>query len=489
MFGVPEWVKKFKQKGVEIRLIRNHYYAYKLQSKWDPVKKKPKKVTGQYLGKVTQEGIIPPKHERPFQHPQNITVKEFGASTLIERLSAELRDKLKPAFPADWQALYCIAVMRFFHSSSLKNMQIHFENSSLSDAYTNIRLDSRTASKLLFKTGANRNAIVSFMKALMAGSEHVLVDVTAVFSKSEGLTYAENGRNSQHEFTPQVNMLLLFSKDKSIPVFFRLLPGSVPDVSSIRLTVQESGVENALFVGDKGFYSKSNCEALDEANVRYVLPLKRDSALIDYKPVKVQGKRLFDGHFFFQKRAIWFKESIFESQRSILFLDERLRVDEEQGYLERIDKPDSDATEEGFHERQHAFGTITVVAKTSARAEEVYQFLKSRLGIETAFDAFKNVLDADRTFMQTDNHLQGWMFVNFIGLYLYYVLYGLLLHHKLLNNNSPKDVVLACSKVYKVKLNDRELITEVPKKTRLLLERIGVPLIYTESSKKDKPIT
>ncbi|NJD77240.1 MAG: hypothetical protein FIB08_09130 [Candidatus Methanoperedens sp.] len=44
-----------------------------------------------------------------------------------------------------------------------------------------------------------------------------------------------------------------------------------------------------------------------------------------------------------------------------------------------------------------------------------------------AFFTFKNVLNADRSYMRDDSAMEGWMFVNFIALLLYYKVYGLLL--------------------------------------------------------------
>lgn len=58
----PEWVLKHKQKGVELRCIKGRYSAYKISYAWDPIKKRSKKVTGEYLGVITPNGITPPKN-------------------------------------------------------------------------------------------------------------------------------------------------------------------------------------------------------------------------------------------------------------------------------------------------------------------------------------------------------------------------------------------------------------------------------------------
>ena len=46
--------------------------------------------------------------------------------------------------------------------------------------------------------------------------------------------------------------------------------------------------------------------------------------------------------------------------------------------------------------------------------------------METAFDAFKNTLEADRTYMQNDQALEGWMFINYLALLAYWRILKLL---------------------------------------------------------------
>ena len=51
----PEWAIKFKTKNTELRLIRGRYYLYNITSKWDPEKKRTKKVTLGAVGTITEE--------------------------------------------------------------------------------------------------------------------------------------------------------------------------------------------------------------------------------------------------------------------------------------------------------------------------------------------------------------------------------------------------------------------------------------------------
>ncbi len=114
------------------------------------------------------------------------------------------------------------------------------------------------------------------------------------------------------------------------PMYYRLLAGSIRDVSSLVLTLGEAGVTNIILVGDKGFYSSDNTDECDDSKIRYVFPLKRNSQLIDYSPLKQAGKKEFDGHFLFENRVIWHYEHTIDGKRIVTFLDEKLKVEEER---------------------------------------------------------------------------------------------------------------------------------------------------------------
>lgn len=475
---MPEWVLRQKPKGTQVVVKKNGYYLYKIKSMWDPIKKRPKKITEKYLGKITEEGIVKPKHERVLSSIDHVTIKEFGASALINHLEGELKVKLQKYFPDDWVEIFLFAVFRFFESSPIKNVQHHFIHSYLSDIFPKANILPKNISQKLEKIGSNREQMILFMQELAVGSKNLIVDLTHIFSSSDNLTGLSYGYNSNDEYHKQMNMLLLFSKEKDEPIYFRMLDGAIRDISSIKNTIEESGIKDVIFVGDKGFFSDTNKDILEEKQVQFILPLKRNSTYINYDVMKDHAKKSFGGYFFFNKRHIWYKEQINDGKRIILFFDEKLKVDETNSFLSRVEKEHEELNE--FHEKEHTFGTISVMVNSEKKvAKEIYEFLKARTNIENVFDTFKNTLDADKTYMQNDEKLQGWMFVNFIALKMYYTLYGLLIKHDLLNNFSPKDILLHFSKIQRIKIGEKKILSEMPKTTRTLMEKMKIELPIT----------
>ncbi|MEJ5263895.1 MAG: hypothetical protein WHT29_01115, partial [Bacteroidales bacterium] len=87
----PAWALQHKQKGTELRLINGTYYLYQVTSKWNPEKKRPQKITGKLLGKITPEGFIESDKERLRKafhtKPQGpFYVKEYGMFYLVQTL-------------------------------------------------------------------------------------------------------------------------------------------------------------------------------------------------------------------------------------------------------------------------------------------------------------------------------------------------------------------------------------------------------------------
>ena len=114
---------------------------------------------------------------------------------------------------------------------------------------------------------------------------------------------------------------------------------------------------------------------------------------------------------------------------------------------------------------------------TKQRGEKIYEYLKARVNIEQLFDTFKNILEADRTYMRDDYELEGWMLVNFVTMLLYYRIYNTLRGREMLNNYSPKDILIHLSRIQEIKIGEKWLKTEIPKKTRKIIEKLKMPII------------
>jgi len=478
----PEWALKYKRKGTELRLIRGIYYLYEVTSKWNPQKKRSQKITGKFLGKITPEGFIESEKnklkegfEQSLKTP--LQVKEYGASHFILEYFKQYNETLKEHFSDLWQDIIALAFVRLVYQAPVKNVGFYFERSHLSEIFSDITMGEKRVGALYRKIGSYRSKVAGFMKQFIEEKDNILIDATHLISRSRHIDIAKYGYNSAMQYDPQVNLMFLFSSQLQLPVFYRIVSGDIREVKAFQLTLQEAGIKEVTIIADKGFFSMANINELDKAKLTYIIPLKRDNSLIDYSPVVMHSKKGYEGYFKYQQRFIWYYTLQRDNKRVIVFYDDQLRSKEEYDYLIRIENKVDNYTIESFKEKQAWFGTLSIYDNNADKSpQQIYELYKTRGNIETMFDAMKNTLEADKSFMHNEDALQGWLFINFIALQWYYKIYLLLKQKKILANYSPKDLFMHLSEIKCIKINQQWRVAEFTRKTQFLLDKIQIPI-------------
>jgi hypothetical protein len=475
----PEWALACKRKGTELRLLNGKYYLYEATSKWNTEKKRSVKITGKYLGRITEaEGFVEAaiaRLRRQQVQIERIQVKEYGIASAIEHLFTDTVSALRKFFPDSWQRLVALAYGRLVYQSPLKNMSFHYSHSYLSEQYSGVDLSARSLSYFLREVGQDRNTIVEFCRSFKISEDCILFDGTDIFSASEQMELPKFSKSKFGTYDDMVNLMCVFSVRQQSPVYYRLLPGNIKDVSAFKMSLQESGVKDATIIIDKGFASNGNIEALEKEDLKFIIPLPRNSSLIEYQKIKSGDKSLLDGHFQYEGRYIWHYTTAVDEKKSVtVFLDDELRCREEKDYLNRVESKTVKYSMEKFHEKRHTFGTVAMLNNTGKSPREVYVDYKTRGEVETMIDTLKNVVDADRTCMQNEMALEGWMFVNMIALKWYYIILNLLKKHQLNKKYSPADFLLFLSEVKMVNINNTWHRAEVIRKTVELMQKVGI---------------
>ncbi len=470
----PLWVMKHKQKGTEVRKFGDKYYLYKITSVWDKEKKRAKKVTLAFLGKITEKGLIKPRIKLNISDEKsNISTKEFGGTQFLIELTGEIRSALEKHFPEYWREIITLSYLRILYQSPLKNMKFLYENSFLSNKYENLKLGSNDLTILFRRLGEKRENIVKFMKSFLSEDENILFDATHIFNQSSNLGINQLGYNSSNKDDLQINLLYAFSETEQAPSYYRILPGNVKDVRAFKLSLEESGLRNAIIVADKGFYSEKNVSFLDEEKFKYILPLRRNNKKINYTKIRTGNKKEFTGNFLFENRVIWYVSKINNGKKIVTFLDERLKTKETEDYFIRIENNHMNYTKDDFHESEHSFGTLSILTNLNNSALEfIYKKYKSRLQIETMFDALKNTLESDKTYMRGERELESWFFINHISLICYYKIYKILIKNEILKRLTPKDLLLYLSLIKKIRINNTWVTSEIPTKVSNILKKI-----------------
>ena len=476
----PDWATKHRKPGTELRFLNGRYYLYSVSSKYDPILKRAKKITGKLLGKITRgEGFIVSSKDKLRQKSEqpvvidNITTKEYGSQQLVLQLASKQIVALEKVFGEDAKPLFLFSFFRLTEQSPIKNVPIYFMHSFLSEVWSQIKVSDKSISQLLRKVGGNREKIMEYQKLFVREGEKVLLDMTHVITHSRQIEAAQSGYNSTMSFEPQINLMYLFSAQQHEPVYYRLLPGNIKEVKAFTLTMQECGLKHVTLIADKGFYSKKNMDTLDRAELNYIIPLQRGSKLISYPTLDTVNKKSWDSYFTFNEKIIWYKTK----NKVTLFLNQGLQMAEEKDYLKRLEAGKENYTMEHFYEKQSHFGTLALLNNNNNKSpEDIYVQYKARTNVETMFDAMKNILYADRTYMQNDAALEGWMFVNHIALQCYYLIYQRLIEHKLIRKYSVTDFLKFTHRIKKVKINGNWHLAEITKPVKSLLEKLNLDI-------------
>ena len=139
-----------------------------------------------------------------------------------------------------------------------------------------------------------------------------------------------------------------------------------------------------------------------------------------------------------------------------------------------IEKELEGYTTEAFIGRQYKFGVIALNSNIDKTPSELYCLYKERMEIEQAFDFLKNLLEQDKSYMQNEKSLEAWAFINHITLLLNYKIYKLLRDNKMLSKYSVADILAHLKYISKIKIDGEWRLSEVTKKTRELLDELGV---------------
>ena len=477
----PDWVLAHKRKGVELREIRGRYYVYEVSSKWDKKLKRPKKITGKYLGAITQaNGFVPRRTQQVKVGGQDknqtpkLCVKEYGVSNFIQNNLAHYIELLQKHFPTMWQSILALSYGRFAESSPMKNMKFHYENSFMSELYPEAKISKNSISKLLSGLGKDRGSIVGFLKEFNREDDKIIFDGTDLISNSRNMDYTKLSKTKKGGFDFVINTMFVFSVKSQLPVYYRILPGNIKDVKAFKLSLLESNITDALIVLDKGFYSDAHINSLVSEGLDYLISLRRTSTLIDYTSFEIAAKDSLDGFFKYDGKIIWYQTIKTGKGMVHTFLNDELKAEESKDYINRTETHPEKYTIEGFHKNVKKFGTLSVLSNTGNSANKIYEFYKNRNQVELMIDAFKNLVSADSSYMQNEPSLEAWMFINYIALHWYCILLNKLKKSGLNNKSSPMDLVKFLKEVKKVRMDGKWFDAEVTAKNTEIIKKLNI---------------
>ena len=457
---MEEWVdrilkeeKRRRNIPLEVKRLNGNYYLYHSTSKYDREVHGPRKVS-EYIGRITESGVVE-------AHRSSRSVYEYGNSQLVYSLSSDLLKALGRHFPDSWESLYAMSVVRLMDPVPLKSIRERWEKLHIS-TILHPHLSPNSLTDLLRDTGSDLSGQYDFFRDLISGSEKLAFDLSSIFSRSENINMAQKGHNADHEYIPQINIALVFDIEHYRPVFLKSLDGSVRDIKSLRKVLEEMSF-NGIMVLDRGFASY-DLAGIMAADMRFVMPLRRNSDLADYD-MKLNAS------FMYRDRGILCGFTNHEGYRIYMFQDQSLMAEESSNFISMVSQGKRRQSE--YEAASRMFGKISILSNIRDDPESIYLMYKQREEIEQAFDAMKNELENDKAYLRDDDSIRGYFFISFLSLYLYYSIFVLIRAADLTDRISVKDALLRFSRVYEIVDGKKTIISEIPASSAKLDEQLG----------------
>ncbi|MHB1812914.1 MAG: transposase [Thermoplasmataceae archaeon] len=452
MNSIPQWALKYKTKGVHIRNFGDHYYAYRSRSVYDKKTKKTKTLPGKYLGVVTHQGIVKKGEMMGIRSDY-----EYGNIALLYGIAEKtILPVLKEIYPYMYERIISYVILRNIQPLPMKSVRYLYEKTYLSSMFDET-MTASSISEMLSSLPEDQS--IRVMQSLTEKGEYVLLDSTAIFSRSENLSFLELGHNSKGMHLPQINVMMLFSSTRTMPTFVRILPGSIADVSAMANTIDMAGVERCVIVADKGFFSADNVNKLKKRHLSYIIPLRRNSSLIP-EPEHFMGVFSYDG----KPVKYWKREN-----DVYMFEDPVLKIQEEKDFLLRIEE--NKRSKKQYDENEINFGKLYLLSDLNEEPERIYRLYKQREYVEYAFNVYKNDLEVDRSYLGDDHKLFSYMFLNLLSLYLHFQILNMLD-----GKYSVRDVLLILSRIKMYQMEKSEIMSEIPKKANDLVTKLKIDL-------------
>jgi transposase len=438
-------------------------YVYENVSYWDKQEKKTKHKR-KCIGHVDPAtGDIVPNRIKKEATAKNVVrfcdVKGIGISKLLDRIVelTGLREILKFTFENDWRQILSCAYYLISEGNALSRIEQWSATNTM--PFDGIITSQRVSELLIRITGGLQLRFFAKWMEYNQNSEYYALDITSVSSYSELINFLRRGYNRDKEKLPQINLLMVSSEMSHTPLFFKVLPGSIKDVSTLVETLNVLDMlDNKIphVVMDKGFYSEVNVDALYDRHIKFMVGVPftvgyaneyvdkaREAGIFSH----MNYRMIFDDevyvmseltswnshrcyvHVYYDSLKAETENRKFDHLLYVCFqeLTTGKRQDDHRAHYERFftvkETPKRGRKVEYKQEainkhRGNVTGWFVMISndiKDPVKALEIYRMKDTA---EKAFDDLKNDLDCKRLRIHSTQAMEGRLFIQFIALIL-----------------------------------------------------------------------
>lgn len=454
----------------------------------------------------------------------------IGIRTLLDSImnNSQLMDSLKVSFPDKYNEISLISEYIMTKNSSM----MHLESYQEDHLTRGNKLRGGDVSK--FFESIDESSIQRFLESWLkanydSNKDITAIDVTSISTYAKDITKSNFGYNRDKEALKQLNLGLLSSANKNLPLMYWVYEGSIPDKTKFKNMIYHSteiGAERMTLVMDQGFTSRKNMEVIEKQNLSYVTPVANQTKGLQdilnacyedmIRPCNLLSKFehvyaiKFDGlrentkmHVFYDldKRDEFLKELPSRTERAELELSKLEKAFKPTKRLEKLHDikvigEDSVHVEywlsdEKYNEAYKMSGFFALETNNSElTSDQVLASYKMRNVCEMHFDMFKNENNLKRLRVYNDERARGKIFCGFISLILKCLILNLKNKNKYTRKMSVTTILNQLDNI-RICVNQTKKQIELgslSKKQRLILEALGCPHTEEDLAKQLKNV-
>jgi len=500
-------------------------YVYSVEGYWDKEKKAPrnKQVC---LGRLNEETgeIIPSKRQgrvakRAAAAPEVMArAMIVGPSMILEKIAFDtgLEKALRHSLPDKWTQILSLAF--FLVQKGLPLSRCEIWSTSNKHPFGELLLSRDVSGLLASINEGERQVFFSRWLKMLAEKDALFYDITSVSSYSEQNEYVRWGYNRDNEKLPQINLGLLYGQDSKLPAYYRKLPGSISDVSTLKTTVSSLdfiGQSKLTFILDRGFYSQANIDALFEAKYNFIIAAPRrkwverlyDECRNDivssknrcavkenevlYMVTKLhnwKGRRCYAHICFNNKKAA--EEADAFTLKLMVWKNELESGTEKAGnnwayekYFQVKETPkrgrkvveNTEAVEAAINVYS---GFSCIITTKKMGAPEALEIYRRKETVENCFDDLKNALDMKRLRIHSSAAMESRLFIQFVALIILSAVRNIKNRHDKLRGLTIREIMEAMETVSEIRFSGRygKIITEIDPIQRIIMEAFNLTL-------------
>lgn len=510
----------------QINKKNNVTYIYESVSVWDKDKKqcRNKKTC---IGKLDSNGtFVPSKRLKPEQaaaRDPSVTasVEIVGPSIILDSITSELsiQKLLKTCFPNYYQQ---IQTMAYYLVAGGKGALSHCEAWCKSHAPSMAPfLTSQRISELLASITMNeKQKFLSMWMRSALEEDYLCYDITSISSYCELNEYIKYGYNRDNEALPQLNLAVLFSQNRRLPIYYQRLPGDITDVTTLHnllKTLKALDIKTLSYIMDKGFYSKKNVDDLFAAKNKFLLSIPLGNKwlqnAIDGIYDTIHGP---EGYQKLDDEILYVKTQLYpwgdKRHRCYLhfYYNARKRADAIDRFNEKLVEYKCEL-KEGRENKKHqwAYDSFFIIKTSSKNGKKIsfnieainkyinrysgfqallsnsikdpikaLQLYRDKDVIEKCFDDLKNQLDMKRLRMHNSATSDGRLFIQFIALIYISALRKKMRESDLIKHYTVHELLQETETLSKIKYSGRYgyIFTEMTKPQRDILNALNIKI-------------